>query len=530
MHRCIATMGGAGEKSSPADERGRVGEPQPPDLHWADIIETDADAVIVVDCDRLIRYANPAVLDVLGYDPAELVGQPYDVLVPERLRSVHETHHRTYAEAPVARTMGRGGALRARRRDGTEIDVDIALVPLDGDDFTAAAFVRDITSIVRSIARLDATNALFRSALAGAQPAELEQLTVELALRVVVGSWSWFATSTASDDEARGALEVVAVSGDASGVRLGAVFEARGISGLDLDPHGSVRAADRVVDALGVDATAPESRPVTGTTLLVPISVDDRHALLAVGRDAGHAVDADFGAGDTETALTFADSVAVILELVDLRRQMSELAAIEEHDRIARDLHDSVIQRLFATAMRLESVLPTMSGPAAERVSDSVDELDGVIGDIRTVIFNLRRSPHHRAGLRAAVADEVDRGAVMLGFSPNLRFFGPIDAGVSAEVAAAVPMVVREALSNVARHAHARHVSVELDVDDDDLVVLVGDDGIGVSPDLPRQGGLVNLAARARELGGSLHLSRPELGGTMVEWRAPRRPLGSADQ
>ena len=138
---------------------------------------------------------------------------------------------------------------------------------------------------------------------------------------------------------------------------------------------------------------------------------------------------------DGDVAHEFASAIAITLELIATNAQVEQLRSMADHDRIARDLHDTVIQRLFAIAMRLESAVSGSSGVAAERMGDAVDALDEVIREIRSTIFDLRRPHAAERGLRAAVAAEIDRVADLLGFAPSLRFVGPIDASVTDEAA-----------------------------------------------------------------------------------------------
>ncbi|MGH3344968.1 MAG: GAF domain-containing protein [Carbonactinosporaceae bacterium] len=217
----------------------------------------------------------------------------------------------------------------------------------------------------------------------------------------------------------------------------------------------------------------------------------------------------------------FAAQAAVALELAERRRDAERLALLEDRDRIARDLHDLVIQRLFATGMALESASPLIHSPEAlSRVMRAVDSLDQTIKEIRSTVFALQSPDAERpAGLRARVLDAVQEAEPALGFAPVVRLEGLIDTQVPPWIGEQLLAVVREALSNVARHARAGHVEVLIEAHDA-VLLRVQDDGCGVSPE-GRRSGLRNLAERARALGGELYAGPAPEGGTLVEWQVP---------
>ncbi|WP_423464438.1 GAF domain-containing protein [Promicromonospora sp. MS192] len=240
--------------------------------------------------------------------------------------------------------------------------------------------------------------------------------------------------------------------------------------------------------------------------------------VLAVGRYLGGA---PFSAVVVEALEGFAAQAAVALELAEHRVDVERLAVLRDRDRIARDLHDLAIQRLYATGLSLHTLSRGLGGEGAERVERAVDEIDETIAMIRTTIHRLQPGGpgDRRVGLRSRVITEVDTAAGPLGFAPRLRFDGPVDSSVPPDVGDHVVAVVREGLSNVARHAHARTVSVRLTVTDT-VALVVTDDGAGV-PEGVAFSGLRNLARRATELGGSLSIGPGPANGTRLEWRVP---------
>lgn len=228
---------------------------------------------------------------------------------------------------------------------------------------------------------------------------------------------------------------------------------------------------------------------------------------------------------DAETAplLAFAGSAALAMELAERRRAEEQLAQLEDRDRIARDLHDLAIQRLFATGMTLQSAARFVDHPqATERLLRAVDDLDETIKIIRSTIFGLRAhdTGPARQGLRVRTAKAVEEAVPALGFTPSLRMEGLIDTDVPASVADEVVAVLGEALSNVARHAHAGSAEAALIVGSGTLSLTVTDDGVGLSEG-GRRSGLANLAQRAEKLGGTFTARARASGGTHLEWRVP---------
>jgi signal transduction histidine kinase len=215
----------------------------------------------------------------------------------------------------------------------------------------------------------------------------------------------------------------------------------------------------------------------------------------------------------------FAAQAAVALELAESRRDTERLSLLEDRDRIAKDLHDTVIQRLFATAMTLMSAAKLADKPeVSRRIQRSVDDLDETIRQIRSTIFALQVEPDEES-LRSRVHTVVDATGSLLGFAPSVRLDGLLDTAVDADTGEQLLAVVNEALSNIVRHARARRVDVVMDVGDD-LVLKIEDDGVGI-PETGRRSGLRNMAERAESLGGSFATRPRQGGGTTLIWSVP---------
>jgi signal transduction histidine kinase len=264
----------------------------------------------------------------------------------------------------------------------------------------------------------------------------------------------------------------------------------------------------------------PAGHPAMHSFLGVPVRIQDRvfgNLYLTEKRGGG-----DFTADDEEMAVALAGAAGVAIENSRLQEQVSELAVLQDRERIARDLHDTVIQRLFATGLGLQAVTHiTVKPEVASRIQQAVDDLDTTIRDIRGVIFALQAHDRGDHSLRLEVLDLVGEMAPTLGFRPRVHFDGPIDTTIDGAVADDVRAVLRELLSNVARHAGASSADVYL-LAGSEVILRVEDDGEGPGRVHVGGQGLVNLAARAEAHGGSFALVRKELRGSLAEWRVPR--------
>lgn len=222
----------------------------------------------------------------------------------------------------------------------------------------------------------------------------------------------------------------------------------------------------------------------------------------------------------------FCAGAAQALELARAQDDRERLSLLEDRDRIARDLHDLVIQRLFATGLSLEGMrLRTADPDSSTRLDRAVQDLDDTISQIRRTIFSLRSTS--RTGLRSTVTAIVDAAAKRPGPRPVLRIVGPVDAAVPTELYGDVEAVLTEALSNAARHAPGAAVQVEVRVSADTLALVVADDGPGVGAST-RRSGLSNMADRADRRGGEFRCDAGRDGGTRVSWSVPLAGSGTA--
>ncbi|MFF5986517.1 sensor histidine kinase [Prauserella flavalba] len=215
----------------------------------------------------------------------------------------------------------------------------------------------------------------------------------------------------------------------------------------------------------------------------------------------------------------FSEQTALALQLADDQRRFRELEVLSDRDRIARELHDHVIQRLFAIGLSVQSTqLRARSPEVQRRLAKTASDLQSVVSEIRSTIFDLHEGSQGGSQLRQRLSDAVDELIGDTGLESTIRLAGPLNV-VSDELAEHGEAVVREAVSNAVRHASATTITVTASVGDD-LVIDVSDDGVGL-PETVARSGLHNLEERAREAGGTLRLERPASGGTRLVWSAP---------
>jgi signal transduction histidine kinase len=324
------------------------------------------------------------------------------------------------------------------------------------------------------------------------------------------------------DEAGRRLTEFITVGvDDATRAAIGPPPEGHGILGLLIVEARPLRLPDlrEHPDSYGFPPHHPPMRSFLG----VPIRVrDEVFGNLYLTDKTTAEVFTDV---DEELVVGLAAAAGVAIDNARLHARVHDLVLAEDRARIARDLHDTVIQRLFATGLGLQGAAALIRHDpeaAAARVETAVDDLDVTVKEIRSAIFALEVERAGAPALRSRVLDLVAELAPALGTEPTVVFDGPVDAATPDDLAADVLATVREALSNVARHASAGRVDVRLTAAGGELVLCVADDGVGPPPaGAPRGRGLANLRARADRRGGSLDLRPGDGSGTVLEWRVP---------
>ncbi|MEG3614765.1 GAF domain-containing protein [Isoptericola haloaureus] len=458
---------------------------------------------------ELIRHPDPLRLADMSSDTRSVGFPPHHPPMHSFLGVPLRVRGRPFGNLYLTEKRG-GGEFTARDEHLAEALASAASVAVENARLYSAARLRERWA--------RGNHVISREIAAGSSPEAVMDVVAQEAMSVADADTAVLATRADDADQ----LVIRSVSGAGVEGLVGTTLPTEGTFAADAYISGQpVMTADAATD----DRTTLAFRPVdiVGPLAAVPLGGPGQTiGVLSVGRRR-HTP--PFSSVVIDSLQAFAAQTAVALELAQRRLDGERLAVVRERDRIARDLHDLAIQRLYATGLSLQGVgrrLDENGPPAdADRVGRAVDELDETISLIRTTIRGLRDTdePERRTGVRARLIAEADAARRSLGFAPALQMGGPIDTVVPGATADQLMAVVREALSNVARHARARHVALDVTVEDGRLRLTVRDDGHGI-PDDVTPSGLRNMQQRATDLGGSFDV---ETGGsgTALRWQVP---------
>lgn len=339
---------------------------------------------------------------------------------------------------------------------------------------------------------------------------------VEAAVRVIGARYGALGVLS---EQHNGLAEFVYVGlPEAEAELIGPPPEGRGILGLLILEPRPLRLADlgQHPESFGFPANHPPMKSFLGVPIRIRQQVFGN--LYLTEKQMGD----EFSAEDEQLAVALASAAGIAVDNARLHARVRDLTLIEDRERIAADLHDTVIQRLFATGLALQGTIPAIeSHEAAGRVETAVEDLDETIRQIRSAIFALQKPRVGGRTPRAEIVALSREAAASLGFEPHLHLDGPIDSVVSDEVAVHLLSTLREALSNVVRHAGAGRVDVTVEVTGGQVRMEVKDNGVGLPPTLrPGGRGLTNMGHRAEALGGSMSVSPGADGkGTVLNWR-----------
>jgi signal transduction histidine kinase len=431
---------------------------------------------------------------------------------------------RSFLGVPVrVRDQVFGNLYLTEKRGGGEFseDDEAVLIALGAAAGVAVENARLYEEARRQQQWLRASSELTVALLSGATP---ETVLGDLTRQALELSGADLVTLALPDEDGR-RLTLEYAAGEGAAAARGLVVPAgESLSGQVLASGAPVTVENFATDPRTADITRQPMGHL-GPAVLFPLGTPGNvRGVLTVGRAQGKP---PLRQDAASVVAGFAAQAAVALELAAGRADAERLSVFEDRDRIARDLHDLVIQRLYATGMSLEGAMPMITKPEiADRVRHAVDAMDDTIKDIRATIFALQS--RDRGGpprLRSEIVALADEMTELLGFAPALRLGSGLDSRASAELAEHVLAVLREALSNAARHAAASRVDVTVDTDANGMLsVLVRDNGRGIA-DQPgpgqRRSGLANMADRADKLGGQFRLGPAEGGGTELEWTVP---------
>jgi len=445
-----------------------------------DLVDAAPDAIVVTDDAGRILLVNTQGERLFGYGRDALLGREVEVLLPERFRAVHRSHRARYQAQPRTRAMGVGLRLFGQAAGGAEFPVEISLSPMAGDGGPLViAFVRDVTDRVQAEVRTREITEVLNTTH------DAVSIVDAVTFRFTYVNEGLIEQTGYSQQELlqRTMLDIVPDLDESSLLELLAPLQAGSQRQTTLTTHHRHRSGSEVPVEIVLQAIFDDN----GTP----------QAYVKIARDITGRLEAE--------------------KL--LREAEADLQLSADRERIGRDLHDLVIQRLFAAGMTLEALSSRVARPEERgRLGEVIDELDATIREIRTVIFRLEHEHGPTSSVRGEVLQILTQAQPALGFEPRLRFDGVIES-LPPQVADHLLATLREALSNIARHARATDAEVTIAVDDR-VVLRVEDNGCGIPDRAPLGNGLRNAAARAAELGGTFH-AVPAKRGTVVEWSAP---------
>ncbi|MET7514419.1 GAF domain-containing protein [Streptomyces sp. NPDC005480] len=435
----------------------------------------------------------------------------------------HHPPMRTFLGVPI-RVQGEifGNLYLTEKQGGGEFnDYDLNMVRVLATEAGIAIGNARLYEAARQRERwIDGSVAVTTALLSGSDAEDALQVVAEQA-RHLSGSAAGIVLLPAEE----GGMEIVAVSSDEPSQALGVIIPAESEIVTELLGGAAVFIDDASTDPRILTDLAHDYGPA----MMLPLQSDGRVlGTLVTPRERGARA---FSDAERTLATQFASQAALALMMAEAQRDRERLAVYEDRDRIARDLHDLVIQRLFATGMMLESAQRRSVVPEVQvGVGRAVDELDVTIQEIRTAIFALQQGPAEApSGLRTRVLREINMAAVPLGFKPTHHFAGAVDTLVGELTGKNLIAALREALSNAFRHAEAARIDVVVDANvtlpdgQPGVRLTVADDGVGI-PEGGRRSGLKNLKRRADSLGGDSWYGPgigEDGGGTTVIWQAP---------
>ncbi|WP_163505793.1 GAF domain-containing sensor histidine kinase [Fodinicola acaciae] len=387
----------------------------------------------------------------------------------------------------------------------------------------AIGFAQDREDLWRREQWLDASHRVTAALLTGEGAMAAMRIIAERA-RLVTGAPAAAISRPLPDDRSQLVFEVV----DAGDIRGGPVAGITVPVETTATGYAFTHAKRVVVRDYGkhvlVDKLSPQLLKLVSqldSAVCIPLMVGaEPMGVLTVARYVG---DVPFTEHEADLAEMFANDAALAVEFARAEDDRRRLAVLEDRDRIARDLHDLVVQRLFAIGLGLEGLSRMIVRPEmAARMTGFVRDIDRTMDDLRASIYSLRESVRRPSSFRSEMLRAGLEAATALGFEPRIDFDGPVDSVVPADLRADAIAVLREALSNVARHAAASSVLVEISVDRGGhrLTMVVDDNGEGIAEDRNRSSGLSNLRDRAARHDGDFSASRVPAGGTRLVWTA----------
>ena len=300
--------------------------------------------------------------------------------------------------------------------------------------------------------------------------------------------------------------------------RIGTRPTGRGVLGLLIAHPQPLRLANLSSDPKSFGF--PPNHPPMSSFLGVPIKVrDEVYGNLYLTDKIGWS---EFTIDDLALVEVLALAAGIAIENARLHQQVQVVAVYEDRDRLARDLHDTVIQRLFGVGLNLQSMAGRAPGDMSAGLGEAVAEIDRVIDRIRATIYQLGMGAEDR-GIRDQVVSLIRELSSVVGMDVDVSFEGPVDTAISTQIAEHLTATIRESVTNIGRHAYATQASVTITIVDGECRLTVLDNGVGFHEAKGREGGLglTNMRARAQKLDGTCAVKNVEDGGTLLTWRVP---------
>jgi PAS domain S-box-containing protein len=466
------------------------------------LLDELADGLLVCDSEGAVVAVNRRICELSGYSADDLVGRPVDFLVPTAARDRHRRHRAEFARSGnPTRPMGAGLDTRLLTKDGGSRGVDIALSPLIIDDRELiVAAVRDAMARRRQEHLLASMREVTEAIMKSTPAVDIHRLICEQAAEMVGAAMALIAARSESENG-----YLVEASAGLSGQALEGAVLADPIAG---EVGNEVW---RIVPGRFSHLRMLVDRPL-GPIAVFPVPEGQRQAFLVLARAEDEPA---VGQKDLEALDTFSSQAGLAFAY---GRRLRALAIAGDRDRIARDLHDLIIQRIFGAGLSLQATAQLFGDPElSRRLLEVVASLDTAISELRRSIFDLERK------------DQLDlRDRVLVAVEESLADYD-LDSRVRVDEVTAEPpedkvshliATLREALTNTGRHASASNVDISIDLGSE-LVLTIIDDGSGMSVDATMGHGLTNMAERARRLGGDLQVANSPEGGLEVVWRIP---------
>lgn len=500
----------------------------------AGILEIATDAIICIDEDQRIILFNKGAENIFGYSRAEAIGQSLDLLLPKRFAHSHRDLVREFSKSgATARLMGERQEIYGRRKDGQEFPAEASIAKLEADSARVLTVVlRDITD--RKQAELEREHLIVSlKSLSEAAQAISAELALEQVLQKIADAArslikARYAALGLHDGQGHLSQFVTSGLSPSQQAKIKPLPRGRGLLGLLLHQGKSVLISGVTDHPIAVGF--PPHHPVMQNLLGVPIHAKEKliGALYLADKEDG----SEFSETDRQLIEMLALHAAVAIENARLYEQTELLAVLEERERFAQDLHDGIIQSIYAVGLSMDGVKSSVlaTDPFIGRQLDlCLQSLAKVIDDIRRYIFDLRPQALQQKGLKARLESLVQELKVRLRLPIEAEINAGVDDCLNEWQANHVFHICHEALSNAVRHARADHIAVGLTLESDTVTLRVEDDGTGFNPPpeiKPGHRGLANIQARAAQLGAQLSIHSAPDQGTHITLNLPcSRPL-----